>query len=141
MQKKDRSQLTKIGVDILGVLAIIAAAILGPLIPGPGGIPLLILGLSLLATNHEWAERWLLSVKKHGMNISDKIFSDSPKVKIGLDIASVALIAAAVLVVTLATRSIYKTAAISLVIAALLLFFGNRKRMQSIKNMLQKHKP
>lgn len=141
MQKKDRSRLAKIGVDILGVLAIIAAGILGPLIPGPGGIPLLILGLSLLATNHEWAERWLLTVKKQGLNIGDKIFSDSPKVKLLLDAVSVALIAAAVLVVTLATRSIYKTAAISLVLAGLLLFFGNRKRMQSIKNKFKKHKP
>lgn len=134
MQKKDRNRLVRIGVDILGVLAIIAAGIIGPLIPGPGGIPLLILGLSLLATNHEWAERWLLTVKKQGVNISDKIFSDKPSVKIGLDIASVALIAGGVLLVTQATRSVFQTAAISLFIMAILLFFGNRKRAKTFKN-------
>ena len=139
MQKKERSRLQRLAIDILGVLAIIAAAITSP-IPGPGGIPLLILGLGLLATNHEWAENILISVKKHGMNLGDKVFSDKPIVKITLDIASIVLIAAAVLLVTHATRSILKTAAISLVFLGLLLFFGNRKRGQALKNSLFKHK-
>lgn len=140
MKKQNRSRLKSIGVDILGILAIIAAGIIGPIIPGPGGIPLLILGLSLLATNHEWAERWLQSVKNQGMNISDKIFSDKPRVKIGLDIASILLIAGGVLLVTQATKSILKTAAISLFITSLLLFFGNRQRAKRIKHKFSKHK-
>lgn len=140
MQKQDRSRLKSIGVDILGVLAIIAAGIIGPIIPGPGGIPLLILGLSLLATNHEWAERWLTTVKKQGLNVSDKIFSDKPSVKIGLDIASIVLITGGVLLVTLATKSLFKTAAISLFITAIILFLGNRKRATKIKHRILKHK-
>jgi hypothetical protein len=134
---KKRSFLMRIGIDVLGILAIIAAGIIGPLIPGPGGIPLLIIGLSLLANNHEWAERWLSVIKRQGVNISDKIFSDNPRTKIFLDIVSVLFIAIAVLVVTQATRSIFKTAALSFVIAALLLFFGNRGRWKNFKKKIR----
>lgn len=136
MQQKDRSRIRRIAVDILGVLAIIGAAITGP-IPGPGGIPLLILGLSLLATNHEWAERLLLTVKKHGVNLGEKIFVDSPRVKIFLDAVSVVLIAGAVLLVTHATRSVFKTAALSLFFLALVVFFGNRNRSKNLKTIFK----
>lgn len=136
MKQHDRSRLRRIIVDILGVLAIIAAAITSP-IPGPGGIPLLILGLSLLATNHEWAERLLLAVKKHGLNLGEKIFVDNTKVKLLLDALSVILIAAAVLLVTHATKSVFKTAAISLFFLALLVFFGNRNRSKHVKRLFK----
>lgn len=136
MSKPRHSRLRRILVDVLGVLAIIAAAITSP-IPGPGGIPLLILGLSLLATNHEWAERLLLTVKKHGLNLGEKIFVDSPRVKILLDIASVLLIAGAVLLVSYATRSVFKTAAVSLVCLGLLVFLGNRNRSKSLKGWIK----
>lgn len=138
MQVKGRSPLVKAAIDVFGVLAIIGSVLTGP-IPGPGGIPLLILGLSLLATNHEWAERLLLTVKKHGVNLGEKIFSDNPKVKALLDLASIVLIAGAVYLVTFATRSILKTAAVSLVFMALLLFLGNRNRLKNLKKNL-KHK-
>jgi hypothetical protein len=129
-----RDRLRRIGVDILGFLLIIAAGLLGPL-PGPGGIPLLILGLSLLATNHEWAERWLLEVKQHGVNISDKLFRDSPRVHMMLDLLTIAFITTAVIVASYFT-GIFRTAALSLVIVSLFLFFGNRKRWQKIKKRL-----
>ena len=44
--------------DTLAVICIIAAIATGWL-PGPGGIPLVIVGLSLLAINHEWAQRYV----------------------------------------------------------------------------------
>lgn len=124
-------------IDILGILLIIAAAPIGWL-PGPGGIAVLILGLSLLANNHEWAERLLVSVREHGVNLGKKIFSDDPRVKILLDIVSVIFIAAAVLIITFATRSLTKTTAISLIISAIFLFFGNRKRFDAIKKSLRR---
>jgi hypothetical protein len=59
-------------IDTLGVICIIGAILLGWL-PGPGGIPLLLAGLGLLAINHPWAQRrmdWLKDrvkklLKKH----------------------------------------------------------------------------
>lgn len=133
------SKLKSFGVDVLGVLLIIAAAITSP-IPGPGGLPLLILGLSLLATNHEWAARWLQTVKRHGVNLSNRLFSDKPLVRWGIDIAAIALITVAVLLLTHVTRSTARTAAISLLFASLFLMLGNRERFTKLKNKLFKHK-
>lgn len=49
-------------LDILGVICLIGAVLLG-WVPGPGGIPLAIAGLALLAINHEWARQWLEKMK------------------------------------------------------------------------------
>lgn len=46
----------RIAVGVLGALMIIAAPILGPL-PGPGGIPLVLLGLAVWSSEFSWAKR------------------------------------------------------------------------------------
>lgn len=127
-----KKQLKRIGVDILGYLLIIAAGLTGWL-PGPGGIPLLILGLSLLATNNQWADRLLKAIQNRGVEISQKVFSDSPKVQWAIDIASVALIAVAVTILNMATKSLAKTTAIILIVSALILLLINRNRIKDIK--------
>ncbi len=93
---------------------------------------MLILGLSLLATNHAWAERLLGRVKSGGKLLSSKLFSDSARAKIVIDILGILFITAAVLLVTMATRSMVKTVGISLVIMGLFLLFGNRRRFQRL---------
>jgi len=52
----------RIGVGVLGGLLIIAAPLTGWL-PGPGGIPLFIAGLAVLASEFEWTQRLLYRVK------------------------------------------------------------------------------
>ncbi|WP_328994236.1 PGPGW domain-containing protein [Kribbella sp. NBC_01245] len=52
----------RIGVGIVGGIFLIAAPLTGWL-PGPGGIPLFILGLAILASEFEWAQRALYKVK------------------------------------------------------------------------------
>ncbi len=118
-------------IDAAGVLLIILAGLTGWL-PGPGGIPLLIAGLALLSINHDWAERWLVTVKKHGINISDKLFNGSKKTKIIIDVVSVLFICIAVLLVATFTRNLAKSAAIWLVIIALVLLLGNRQRLKKL---------
>ena len=52
----------RIVVGVVGGLLIIAAPLTGWL-PGPGGIPLFIAGLAVLASEFEWAQRLLQRVK------------------------------------------------------------------------------
>ncbi len=52
----------RIVVGVVGGVLIIAAPLTGWL-PGPGGIPLFIAGLAVLASEFEWAQRLLLKVK------------------------------------------------------------------------------
>lgn len=127
-------QLKFILIDAAGIVLIILAGLTGWL-PGPGGIPLLIAGLGLLSINHDWAKRWLMSIKKHGINISDKVFNGSRKMAILIDIAGVILIALAVAMVVFFTRNITRAAAVWLAIIAIVLLLGNRQRL---KNLLKK---
>lgn len=52
----------RIGIALLGTLLMIAAAITGPL-PGPGGIPLFLLGLAVWASEFDWAQDLMLWFK------------------------------------------------------------------------------
>lgn len=137
MPRPHRSRLQRIGIDIVGFLLIVGAALTGPF-PGPGGIPLLIIGLGLLSTNHEWAARLLNYVKRHGIKLSEKLFNGSPSMKLLVDFVGIILIVGAVILVTAFTKSIAVTAAISLVFIGLFLLLGNRKRIDSIKRAFKK---
>ncbi len=55
-------------ITILGVLILISSVILAPL-PGPGGIPLALLGLSILAREYDWAKRLIARFKRLGTNL------------------------------------------------------------------------
>lgn len=134
-------QKTKaIVIDILGFSLVIISPFLG-WIPGPGGIPVLILGLSLLANNHEWAERILDRVKEHANKTAEKVGNASPAVRWAIDILGVVFIAGAVILVTQATRSIAITAAISLSLVAITLLLTNQNRYKKIwKKFRRKHK-
>ena len=54
--KRLRRHAKRIGVFIVGWLVIIFGLAIGWL-PGPGGIPVVLAGLAILATEFEWAER------------------------------------------------------------------------------------
>ncbi|MGL5829772.1 MAG: PGPGW domain-containing protein [Angustibacter sp.] len=58
-------RIYRAAVGFVGVLLIILAALTGWL-PGPGGIPLALLGLAILASEFEWADRLLMRVKRWG---------------------------------------------------------------------------
>lgn len=119
-------------IDIAGILLIALAGLTGWL-PGPGGIPLLIAGLGLLSINHDWAKRWLMSVKDHGVNLSDKLFNGSPKMALLIDVVGLAFITIAVIIVFTVTQNIVKSAAIWLTIIAIVLLLGNRKRLSRFR--------
>jgi hypothetical protein len=54
----------RFAVGVVGVLLVLAAGATGWL-PGPGGIPLALLGLAVLASEFEWARRLLGRVTDH----------------------------------------------------------------------------
>lgn len=53
----------RIGVAVAGLLLMIGAILTGPL-PGPGGIPLFLVGLAVWASEFEWAQGVMLWFKK-----------------------------------------------------------------------------
>lgn len=135
--QQNRSLVRRVGIDILGYGCIILAGLTGWL-PGPGGIPLLIVGLSLLATNHQWAERLLLWLKNRGGKIADTLFDGHPLLKLFIDLLGILFITMSAYALTQLTGNIIHSAAISLLVVSIVLLLGNRKRFHRLKSYFRK---
>ncbi|GAA1850271.1 PGPGW domain-containing protein [Microlunatus capsulatus] len=61
-QSPHQLRVYRFGVGIVGTLLVVLGFVTGPL-PGPGGIPLVLLGLAVMASEFVWAER-LMAVFK-----------------------------------------------------------------------------
>lgn len=107
-------------------------------LPGPGGIPIFVAGLALLAINHEWAKRWLLTIKEKGMNIMDTVFVRHPVWEAFYDITTVILVVVGVHLLNSYTRNLVVTTAILLLLTAMFLFLGNRKRLKRFIDTITK---
>ncbi len=95
MVKSPKQLAKRIGIDIAGFGLLLAALLTGWL-PGPGGIPLAIAGLSLLAINYQWARTLQDKVKEKSVDIIDRIFPNNPNIQMVYDLAFFLLAASAV---------------------------------------------
>jgi len=135
--QKARHWLKVFIFDLLGVLCIIAAGLTGWL-PGPGGIPLFLIGLGLLAVHHEWARRYIDRFRDYVDRATDLVFVDNPRIQLGFDILAPLLAAtgAALLVHHGAVWMV--SLGIVLVFLALSVFLGNRNRYKQLKQKLKR---
>ncbi len=124
--------------DTLGVLCLIGALLFGWL-PGPGGIPLFILGLSLLSINHDWAQRYIDLAQEYAHRVGDLIFIKNPIAQILYDVLAVVLMASAVYVLLNLEQMWQLSLGIFLGFMALTVFLGNRQRWRRLKARI-KHK-
>lgn len=67
-QNPHQLRVYRVGVGVLGLLLICLGGLTGPL-PGPGGIPLVLLGLAVWSSEFEWAyklrQRFKAEIKKY----------------------------------------------------------------------------
>ena len=124
--------------DIVGVSLMIAALLTGWL-PGPGGIPLFIIGLSILAIHHDWAQDYIDKVKDIAENIGERIFVTNPKVQRAYDIAGPLLLAGGLQLIWLNNAIWQLSLGIFLAFMGVTVFLGNRKRFHRLKRYI-KHK-
>ena len=85
MAQNKKKRIKVYATNALGVLCILLVPIVGPW-PLPGGTPLLLGGLSLLAINNVWAKRLKKFVEKNISNLTDLIFLENKKCQWAWDI-------------------------------------------------------
>ncbi|MFZ1323716.1 MAG: PGPGW domain-containing protein [Candidatus Saccharimonadales bacterium] len=123
--------------DTLALLCFIGVVLFG-WIPGPGGVPLFLLGLGLLAANHDWAERWLETAKHKGVTFKKWLFPDIKWVRCTYDILTLALMAASVYLVAMYENRFIEAGAVFLGCSGLFVFLLNRDRFGKISSLFRK---
>ncbi len=62
----------RIAILVIGVTMLVFSVPIGVLLPGPGGIPVAILGLMILATEFIWAQRVLKRLREEADNLNNR---------------------------------------------------------------------
>lgn len=123
-------------LDTLGVLLMLLAIATGWL-PGPGGIPLFIIGLSLLAVHHDWAQRYIDLLKQYADRLGDLIFIKNPRVQLAYDIIAPIVILGGVLTLIKHTATWMIMPGVFLCFAGVTFLLGNRGRFDRLKKLFK----
>lgn len=123
--------------DTLALFCFIGVVLFGWL-PGPGGIPLFLLGLSLLAINHDWAERWLETAKHKGISFKKWLFPETQWIRHAYDIGSVLLAGAAIYTLMKTDNRYTSAVSLAVMIFALFVLLVNRERFDKFSNFFKK---
>ena len=84
MRDRLKSRLKAYGLNLLGICCLALVPVVGPW-PGPGGIPLTLAGLKLLAVNNPWAEKLMAFIQKKGLGLSELIFPEDRRWQLAWD--------------------------------------------------------
>jgi hypothetical protein len=136
--KKDRPLYQRIAIDIAGFGLIILSPLASP-IPGPGGIPIFLAGVGLLALNHEWAENLLKDFEKKRVEFTDKFLMASPRVSNTIDIIGLLIIALGIFLAVTQQQIILRGGGVAIISLTLLVLLSNQKRFERILNKFKKH--
>jgi predicted PurR-regulated permease PerM len=128
-------------LDGLAVLCFIGVILFGWL-PGPGGIPLFLAGLALLAVNHDWAERWLETAKHKGKSFKSILFPSTPWIRHSYDAGSVILFLLSAYLFFTTKNRLLAGLSIALICLSVFVFLVNRERLDKILTLVRpdKHK-
>lgn len=126
--------------DTLAGLCFIGVILFGWL-PGPGGVPLLLAGLGFLAVNHDWAERWMETIKVKGKSVKSIIFPPTPWIRHTYDVLSIVLFTLAVWAYITVTNRFLAAACIVLASLSFFVFLLNRERLDKLSTLFKKNKP
>ena len=115
------------------------AALLTGWLPGPGGVPLFLVGLSLLAINHDWAKRYIDLLKDYADRIGDVVFIKNPVAQALYDVVAPILIITSVLLLVRHSALWMISLGIFCVFLGLTIFLGNRDRWKKLKRIKQRN--
>lgn len=114
--------------DLAGIILLILVPFLGPL-PGPGGMPLLIAGLGLLAINHDWADNLLHKAKLHSDSLRRIVFPDITWIKWFWDVFAVAALSIGVYLSFIVDGYFLRAVSVVIMAGSTTVFIMNRNRI------------
>lgn len=123
----------RIGFDVAGYSLIILSIALGWL-PGPGGIPLFLGGLALLAVHNHWAKKLLIFAKTNGDKLVYVLFPKNKLIEAIHDIVSIILILSGAYLLIHHVNYLYIGFGVALVAIGIAEFCFNRYRLQTWRN-------
>lgn len=138
-KKPERKFIKRIAIDVAGFSMIIAAPLLGWL-PGPGGIPLFVGGLALLASNHVWAERILRNFDQKRLYYTNKYLLGNPRVSWTIDIVSVLIFGLGTYLLLSREDFWLRWAGIGCMTVSLIIILSNQKRLDRLAGRAKKGK-
>ena len=110
-------------------------------LPGPGGIPLFIIGLSILAIHHDWAQKYIDKIKDYVEYIAKQVFTEDKDVQLAYDIICPFMVIGGIYLLLLHNDLCQITVGIFLVVTGVTILSGKRKRFQNFKKThFSKHK-
>ena len=124
-------------LDLLGITCMVLAILTGWL-PGPGGIPLFIVGLSLLAINHEWAQKYIDNLQDYVSKLGEIIFDEDPLVQLMYDIICPILVLAGAYLLWHHSATWTISLGIFLVFTGITILLGNRNRWTNFKRIFKR---
>lgn len=125
--------------DTLAVICFIGVIAFG-WIPGPGGVPLFLLGLGLLAANHDWAERWLETAKHKGVSFKKWLFPDKPLIRAAYDLGCLLIASSGLYLLLAHDNRLLDGAGSILITISLFIFLLNRDRFDKISALFRRSK-
>lgn len=134
-----RQKTKRVATDALGYLCILLSALLGWL-PGPGGTPLLLLGLGLLSIHNPWAKRLLHFVREHSDRLREIVFPDKKPIQLAWDGLALAIFVLAIYLSSTADGLILKGVGVMSYTVALVIFLFNRHRLRWLEKFKLKKK-
>jgi uncharacterized protein (TIGR02611 family) len=96
---RKRNRLYRIGFAGVGFLVLLAGLVM-TFTPGPG-IPVIVLGLTMLALEFAWAERWLERIAEKAEQVAEQVTKGSPVRRAAVIGTGVVAVAAAIAVFAL----------------------------------------
>ncbi len=125
--------------DTLAGICFIGVAVFGWL-PGPGGLPLFLAGLSLLAVNHAWAERLLETTKHKGMALKKYIFPANPLIRGLYDFLSFVLLFGGGTLLFITQDRIISAIGVAIICFGLVIFLLNRDRSDKLSAYIKRRR-
>jgi hypothetical protein len=130
-RRHQRPFYQRVAIDIAGFGLIILAALTGWL-PGPGGIPLFLIGLGILSLNYEWAERLLKNFDAKRREYTDKYLMATLAVSRTMDGICIVLLLGGIYGLLNFGNLWLRGISAGLIILAIITLLSNQKRFERL---------